>query len=158
MKQIKISTRHEENQIELSADSLEEINELLDKLPEVISKLDSIKEQLAAKVGDVDLKGIVKVDEKGLPVLSGLHREMTDKEAIMLLLYPLKEEGLKSGDIGMLLNKSGIVSTGYAARLYEMRREGIVTKKETGEYILTEKGKVLARELAKKLKGVVVQQ
>ncbi|MGB9758726.1 MAG: hypothetical protein ACP5KW_01960 [Thermoproteota archaeon] len=158
MKQIKISTRHEESQIELSADSLEEINELLDKLPEVISKLDSVKEQLVAKVGDVDLKGIVKVDEKGLPVLSGLHREVTDKEAIMLLLYPLKEEGLKSGDIGMLLNKSGIVSTGYAARLYEMRREGIVTKKETGEYILTEKGKVLARELAKKLRGVVVQQ
>jgi len=157
MKRVKLSTKHGEDYIELSASSIQELNALLDELPQLISKLDSIKEQLAVKSGEDDLKGIVKIDEKGLPILSIMDKDVTDKEAIMLLLYPLKDEGLKSGDIGMLLNKSGIVSTGYAARLYEMRREGIVTKKETGEYVLTEKGKMLAREVAKKLRGVVAQ-
>lgn len=143
--------------MQLEAESMEEIAKLLEGVPKLLGKVDEAVESVAMGEEKIDFRGIMRFDEKGAPILKVLDSSVTDKEAIMLLLLPAGDKGLKSGDIGVQLSLSGIVAAGYPARLTEMRREGYVMRTPSGEYLLTEKGKITASELVKRLKGVVQQ-
>jgi len=155
MPTVRVSIRRKKAVVNLEAQNIEEMDALLEGVPELFSRIDEVLESAAVAGEEVDLKGIVRFDEKGSAILKVMDSSVTDKEAIMLLLLPAGDKGLKSGDIGVQLSLSGIVAAGYPARLTEMRREGIVMRSTSGEYILTEKGKLMATELVKRLKGVV---
>jgi hypothetical protein len=136
---------------------MDEISQLLEGVPKLLNRIDEAVESASMGEEQVDIKGIMRFDEKGSPILKVMDSSVTDKEAIMLLLLPVGDKGLKSGDIGVQLSLSGIVAAGYPARLTEMRREGIVMRTSSGEYLLTEKGKTMASELVRRLKTVVQQ-
>jgi len=152
---VRVSVRRKKAVVQLEADNVEEMSRLLEGVPKLLGRIDEVMESATVVGEDVDLKGIMRFDDKGSPILKVMDSSVTDKEAIMLLLLPAGEKGLKSGDIGVQLSLSGIVAAGYPARLTEMRREGIVMRAPTGEYVLTEKGKMVAADLVKRLKGVV---
>ena len=136
---------------------MDEISQLLEGVPKLLNRIDEAVESASMGEEQVDIKGIMRFDEKGSPILKVMDSAVTDKEAIMLLLLPAGDKGIKSGDIGVQLSLSGIVAAGYPARLTEMRREGIVLRTSSGEYLLTEKGKTMATELVRRLKTVVQQ-
>lgn len=157
MPAVRISIRRKRAVVQLEAENIDDMNKLLEEVPKLFGRIDEAVEGAAMGEEKVDLKGIMRFDEKGSPILKVMDSSVTDKEAIMLLLLPAGDKGLKSGDIGVQLSLSGIVAAGYPARLTEMRREGFVMRTSSGEYLLTEKGKITASELVKRLKGVVQQ-
>jgi len=157
MVELRISLKHKGSEILITAKDPEEMEKLLESIPRLFKKIDDVMQDLAIREEEeVDYRDVIKIDEKGNPVLKVVGGDLTDKESIMLLLYPV-ENGLKGPDIGTQLNISGRVATGYAARLTELRREGIITRKTSGEYVLTERGKMMARDLVRKIKEVPQQ-
>jgi hypothetical protein len=157
MPTIRVSIRRKRAVVQLEATNMDEISQLLEGVPKLLNRIDEAVESASMGEEQVDIKGIMRFDEKGSPILKVMDSSVTDKEAIMLLLLPVGDKGLKSGDIGVQLSLSGIVAAGYPARLTEMRREGIVMRTSSGEYLLTEKGKTMASELVRRLKTVVQQ-
>jgi len=157
MPTIRVSIRRKRAVVQLEATNMDEISQLLEGVPKLLNRIDEAVESASMGEEQVDIKGIMRFDEKGSPILKVMDSAVTDKEAIMLLLLPAGDKGLKSGDIGVQLSLSGIVAAGYPARLTEMRREGIVLRTSSGEYLLTEKGKTMATELVRRLKTVVQQ-
>ena len=156
MGRLRVSFRHRGSVIFILAKDPAEMERLLESVPDLFKKIDDVLERAKIREEEeVDYTGLIRIDEGGGPILKVMEGRTTDKEAIMLLLYPAGDEGLKSGDINMRLGLSGVVAAGYASRLTEMRREGIITRKPTGEHVLTEKGKMMARELVKRLKEAV---
>jgi hypothetical protein len=157
MPTVRVSIRRRRAVVQLEATNMDEISQLLEGVPKLLNRIDEAVESASMGEEQVDIKGIMRFDEKGSPILKVMDSSVTDKEAIELLLLPAEDKGLKSGDIGVQLSLSGIVAAGYPARLTEMRREGIVLRTPSGEYLLTEKGRTMATELVRHLKGVVQQ-
>jgi len=157
MATVRVSIRRRRAVVQLEAANMDEISQLLEGVPKLLNRIDEVVESATIGEEKVDFKGIMRFDEKGSPILKVMDSSVTDKEAIMLLLLAASDKGLKSGDIGVQLSFSGIVAAGYPARLTEMRREGIVMRTSSGEYMLTEKGKTIAAERVRRLKGVVQQ-
>ena len=77
---------------------------------------------------------------------------MTSKEAIGLLLYASRPDGLEPKEVSRLLSLSGISVAGYAARMSEMKREGISIK-ERDLYKLSVRGRNWVEEIISRLRG-----
>ncbi|MBO3769509.1 MAG: hypothetical protein QXS51_05315 [Thermoproteota archaeon] len=157
MKGIRVVYRKGSSEVEVTGDNVNEVKEMIKYIPEIYLELEKTEERLNELKSTLSvLPAFVKYDEEGKPVLSVREELLTSREAIMLILK-FAENGLKSSEIGEQLSKSGIVSVGYPSRLSEMLREGIVTRNELGNYVLTEKGKIIADEIVNRLEEVTLR-
>lgn len=157
MRRIKVVYRKGVGEVEITGDNVNEVKELIKCIPEIYLELEKTESRLSELKSTLSiLPSFVKYDEEGKPVLSVREELITSREAIILLLK-FSENGLKSSEVGEQLSKSGIVSVGYPSRLSEMLREGVVTRNEVGNYVLTEKGKIIADEITMRLEEVALR-
>lgn len=138
--------------IELEAESLEEILEQLRSFPEWMTVIDqSIIERALAPEPKEELRGIVEFTVDG-PAIIVPPAKLTAKESIGLLLYASGPEGLESRGISRLLSLSGVVMAGYAARMSEMKREGLLVK-EGDRYRLSVRGRSWVEDIISRLRA-----
>jgi len=157
LRRIKVVYRKGVGEVEITGDNVNEVKELIKCIPEIYLELEKTESRLSELKSTLSiLPSFVKYDEEGKPVLSVREELITSREAIILLLK-FSENGLKSSEVGEQLSKSGIVSVGYPSRLSEMLREGVVTRNEVGNYVLTEKGKIIADEITMRLEEVALR-
>lgn len=138
--------------IELEAEKLEELLEQLRSFPEWMTVIDqTIIERALAPEPKEELMGIVEftVDGPAIIVPSG---KLTSKEAIGLLLHASGPDGLGPKDVNRLLSLSGMGMAGYAARLNEMKREGLVLK-EGDAYRLSVRGRSWVEGIVSRIRG-----
>lgn len=157
MKRWKITLKMKNSELELRSNSIEELISMVRELPRLTSELEQTL--VVTRPTSVEFEGIeelVKYDENNMPILS-VPDELSDRDVILVLLAAMGEKGLKSGDIGVRMSLSGVVSSGYASRLSEMRREGLLAKKPSGEYFLTERGRRIAQDLVARLSSKVMR-
>lgn len=140
--------------IELEGKSIDEIVESLRAFPEWLDIIDKLVLKAALQEPSAEmeetLSGLVVFSKDG-PLVSLSREEVSDKEAIALILYAQGSEKLEPKEVGRLLELSGRPSAGFGARLSEMRREGLVVK-EDGSYKLSVIGKRWIEDMIKELK------
>lgn len=137
--------------IELEGETFEEIVDKLKEFPEWIDVIDSIIATKGAGSGESELlAGVVEYTPDG-PIIVAPKGKMTAREALGVLLYSSGSRGLRPRDIGRLLNLSGLLSIGFASRLSELRREGLVYK-EDDSYRLTAAGRRWVEEFIKSMR------
>ncbi|MGQ9479113.1 MAG: hypothetical protein ACUVQ0_03695 [Thermoproteota archaeon] len=157
MRRIKVVFKKGACEVEIASDNVNEVKELIKSIPEIYLELEKTENRITEMKSTLSIIPVfVKYDEESKPVLSVREELLTSREAIILLLK-FAGNGLKSSEIGEQLSKSGIVSVGYPSRLSEMLREGIVTRNEFGNYVLTEKGKIIADEITTRLEEVALR-
>jgi len=137
--------------IELEAETFDEIVEKMKEFPEWLEVIDSMVTTQAAAVSEKDLlSGIVQTTADG-PVITVPRDRLTDREAVGILLYAMDPEGLRPREMSRLLSLSGFLSVGFASRLSELKREGLAYK-EGDIYLLTVAGKSWVEGLVKSIK------
>ena len=137
--------------IELEAETFDEIIEKIKEFPEWLEVIDSMVTAQATAVGEKDLlSGIVQTTADG-PVITIPRDRLTDREAVGILLYAMDPEGLRPREMSRLLSLSGFLSVGFASRLSELKREGLAYK-EGDIYLLTVAGKSWVEGLVKSIK------
>jgi len=140
--------------IEIEGRSLDEIIEGLEAFPEWLDVIDKLVLSAApqeAHLGKEELLSGIITSLKDGPLLTLSRERLSDKEAIGLILYAQDPKMLEPKRISKLLGLSGRPSTGFGARLSEMRREGLAVK-ENGAYGLSVMGKRWVENLIKRLK------
>lgn len=138
--------------IELEAEELEELLNELRSFPEWMNVIDqSILERALAPEQREELMGIVESTVDG-PAIIVPPEKLTSKESIGLLLYASGAEGLEPKGVSRLLSLSGLSMAGYAARMSEMKREGILIK-EGDMYRLSVRGRSWVEEVVSRLRG-----
>jgi hypothetical protein len=137
--------------IELEAETFDEIIEKIKEFPEWLEVIDSMVTAQATAVSEKDiLSGIVQTTADG-PVITIPRDRLTDREAVGILLYAMDPEGLRPREMSRLLSLSGFLSVGFASRLSELKREGLAYK-EGDIYLLTVAGKSWVEGLVKSIK------
>jgi len=137
--------------IELEAETFDEIIEKMKEFPEWLEVIDSMVTAQATAVSEKDiLSGIVQTTADG-PVITVPRDRLTDREAVGILLYAMDPEGLRPREMSRLLSLSGFLSVGFASRLSELKREGFAYK-EGDIYLLTVAGKSWVEGLVKSIK------
>jgi len=137
--------------IELEAETFDEIIEKMKEFPEWLEVIDSMVTAQATAVREKDiLSGIVQTTADG-PVITIPRDRLTDREAVGILLYAMEPEGLRPREMSRLLSLSGFLSVGFASRLSELKREGFAYK-EGDIYLLTVAGKSWVEGLVKSIK------
>jgi len=137
--------------IELEAETFDEIIEKIKEFPEWLEVIDSMVTTQATAVGEKELlSGIVQTTADG-PVITIPRDRLTDREAVGILLYAMDPEGLRPREMSRLLSLSGFLSVGFASRLSELKREGFAYK-EGDIYLLTVAGKSWVEGLVKSIK------
>ena len=137
--------------IELEAETFDEIIEKMKEFPEWLEVIDSMVTAQATAVSEKDiLSGIVQTTADG-PVITVPRDRLTDREAVGILLYAMDPEGLRPREMSRLLSLSGFLSVGFASRLSELKREGLAYK-EGDIYLLTVAGKSWVEGLIKSIK------
>jgi hypothetical protein len=138
--------------IELEAESLEEILKQLQSFPEWMTVIDqSIIERALAPEPKDELKGIVEFTVDGPAIIVPMEK-INSKEAIGLLLYSSGPDGLEPKEISRLLSLSGLGMAGYAARMSEMKREGLILR-EGDKYRLSVRGRSWVEEVVSRLRA-----
>ena len=138
--------------IELEAESLEEILDQLRSFPEWMTVIDqTIIERALSPEPREELMGIVEFTVDG-PAIIVPPEKLNSKEAIGLLLYASGPEGLEPKEVSRLLTISGMGMVGYAARMSEMKREGLLLK-EGDTYRLSVRGRSWGEEIVSRLRG-----
>ena len=138
--------------IELEAEKLEELLNELRSFPEWMNVIDqSIIERALAPEQREELMGIVESTVDG-PAIIVPPEKLTSKEAIGLLLYASGRDGLEPKEVSRLLSLSGMSMAGYAARMSEMKREGILLK-EGDLNRLSVRGRNWVEEILSRLRG-----
>ncbi len=140
--------------VELEGGNLDEIIESLESFPEWLDIIDKLVLTAAPQEfpGEREmLSGVISMSEEG-PLITLPRGRLSDKEAIGLLLYAQDSKAVEPKRIGRLLELSGRPSSGFGARLSEMRREGLVVR-EDGAYRLSPVGKRWVEDLINRLKG-----
>lgn len=135
--------------IEIEAETFDEIIDRLRGFPEWLDVIDSVITSQVSGSSTESLLGIIENTADG-PVISIPRERLTDKEAAGLLLYATDPKGLRPKDLGRFLSLSGFLSVGFASRLSEMKHEGLVFKQDD-TYKLTATGKRWLEELVKTL-------
>jgi len=137
--------------IELEAETFDEIIEKIKEFPEWLEVIDSMVTAQATAVSEKDiLSGIVQTTADG-PVITVPRDRLTDREAVGILLYAMDPEGLRPREMSRLLSLSGFLSVGFASRLSELKREGFAYK-EGDIYLLTVAGKSWVEGMVKSIK------
>ena len=137
--------------VELEAETFDEIIEKIKEFPEWLEVIDSMVTAQATAVSEKDiLSGIVQTTADG-PVITIPRDRLTDREAVGILLYAMDPEGLRPREMSRLLSLSGFLSVGFASRLSELKREGFAYK-EGDIYLLTVAGKSWVEGLVKSIK------
>ncbi|MEM2961896.1 MAG: hypothetical protein QXS76_03490 [Candidatus Bathyarchaeia archaeon] len=148
---VKVTLKRSYGDIELEGENFEEIVDKLKEFPEWIDVIDSIIASKGAGSGESELlAGVVEYTPDG-PIIVAPRERITVREALGILLYASGGQGLRPRDLGRLLNLSGLLSIGFASRLSELRREGLVYK-EDESYRLTATGKRWVEEFIKSLR------
>jgi hypothetical protein len=138
--------------VELEAESLEEILKQLQSFPEWMTVIDqSIIERALAPEPKDELKGIVEFTVDGPAIIVPMEK-INSKEAIGLLLYASGPDGLEPKEISRLLSLSGLGMAGYAARVSEMKREGLILR-EGDKYRLSVRGRSWVEEVVSRLRA-----
>jgi len=137
--------------IELEAETFDEIIEKIKEFPEWLEVIDSMVTAQATAVSEKSLlSGIVQTTADG-PVITVARDRLTDREAVGILLYAMDPEGLRPREMSRLLSLSGFLSVGFASRLSELKREGLAYK-EGDIYLLTVAGKSWVEGMVKSIK------
>mgnify|MGYP001083205220 CR=1 FL=1 len=138
--------------VEVEGESLDELIEGLQVLPDWLLVIDRLVMGSEIPPGPAELlTGVVELSEDG-PLVTAPKERISDKEAIGLILYAKGVEALEPREIGRFLELSGRPSTGFGARLSEMKREGLVVK-EGNAYRLSAAGRNWVEDTASRLKG-----
>ncbi|MFQ6064981.1 MAG: hypothetical protein ACE5L6_05845 [Candidatus Bathyarchaeia archaeon] len=138
--------------IEIEAERLEEILNELRSFPEWMNVIDqSILERALAPEQREELMGIVESTVDG-PAIIVPSEKVNSKEAIGLLLCASGPDGLEPKEVSRLLSLSGMSMAGYAARMSEMKREGLLLK-EGDLYRLSVRGRNWVEEVISRLRG-----
>jgi hypothetical protein len=124
-------------ELSCETENIEEINQTAKAVTETFEKISQEIIKPQEKAG-ISLEEIVHKTETG-PVLTIKRELISDREGIGLIMYASRPNGLKSAEIARLLQASGRFSPGFAARLSEMKREGILVR-EDDLYKLTTHG------------------
>lgn len=151
---IRVVVKRPFGNIELESKSFDEIVENLESFPEWLDVIDRLVLSAAPQETlekEEFLSGLVTFSKEG-PLIVLPREKMSDKEAIGLILYAGDPRTFEPKEIGHLLELSGRPSTGFGARLSEMRREGLVVK-EGGTYRLSIIGKRQVEDLISRMKG-----
>ena len=149
---IKLRIKRPYGELEISGKNLEEVTEALKTFPDWLSVIDNLVAPQLTPVIESSLSGIVEFTADG-PSLIVPREKIIDREAIGLLLYATDPQAQEPKEIGRLLSISGRASTGFFARLNELRQEGKVVK-EGKSYKLTSIGKKwVEEELIPRIKG-----
>jgi hypothetical protein len=153
---IKVVINRSYGHIEIEGDTLDEIVERLKGIPEFLTIIDEsiLKPGFVSspqKEREEELGGIIEYTYDGPQVIVPLDK-LTDREAMGLILYSSDPTTLKPKDLSRLLNLSGKLSRGFAARLSEMKREGFIVR-EGDAYRLSSSGKQWIEKLIKRLRG-----
>jgi len=137
--------------IELEAEELEDILNQLRSFPEWMTVIDqSIMERALAPEPKEELRGIMEFTVDGPAII--VPDKVTSKEAIGLLLYVSGPDGLEPKEISRPLSLSGIAMAGYAARMSEMKREGLLLR-EGDKYRLSVRGGSWVEEIISRLRA-----
>ena len=138
MGKYRVTVRRSFGTMEVEADTPDELLEAIRKIPEIIDEVDEILAKKELMAPSISLKGLVYKSEEG-PLLTVPKDRLSTREAIALLLYAVYPDGIKSRDLGKLLNISGWFTPGYPSRLSELKRGGLVLS-VGGSYKLTING------------------
>jgi predicted transcriptional regulator len=149
---IRLTIKRRYGELALEGSSVEEVESLLQEMPRLDEAMKAIQESEKLLHAGAELEGIVTYSGEK-PIIVVRKELMTIREAILLLLYASNSEELRASEINEQLTESGILSAGYNARISEMTREGLIVKGEGG-YKLTEQGKLLVKDVIKRIKGV----
>ena len=127
--------------IEIEGNSLDELVEGLETFPEWLATIDDLVTgpEMVPSETKMMLSGLIEYSRDGALIIVPKD-ELTNKEAIGLLLYAHDPNAVEPKEIGRLLSLSGRPATGFGSRLSEMRREGLALRDEGG-YRLTVLGK-----------------
>ena len=138
--------------IELEDENLEDLLNNLRSFPEWMAVIDqSIIESTITTESQEELSGIIEFTADGPSILVPLEK-LTSKEVIGLLLRASSPDGLEPKEVSRLLSLSGVNMAGYAARISEMKREGIFLK-EGDKYKLSVKGREWVEKIISRLRG-----
>jgi len=149
---IRIILKRSYGDIELEGETFEEIVDKLKEFPEWIDVIDNIIATKGTGSGESEiLAGVVEYTPDG-PIIVAPRERITAREALGILLYASGNQGLRPRDLGRLLNLSGLLSIGFASRLSELRREGLVYK-ENDSYRLTATGRRWVEGLIRSLRA-----
>lgn len=138
MRKYRVSVRRTFGTMEIEADTPDELLEALRKIPDILSEVDEILAKKELMAPSISLKGLIYRSEEG-PLITVPKDRLSTREAIALLLYAVYPDGIKSRDLGRLLNISGWFTPGYPSRLSELKRGGLVISVR-GSYKLTLNG------------------
>ncbi len=150
---IRIVIKRPFGNIEFEGNSLDEIVEELQSFPEwldIIERLVLSAAPQEAQSMEDSLSKIVVLSKEG-PLVPLSREKISDKEAIGLILYAGEPRSFEPKEVGRLLELSGRPSSGFGARLSEMKREGLVIK-ENGAYRLSVIGRRWVKELIERLR------
>ncbi|HIE14999.1 TPA: hypothetical protein EYP70_06975 [Candidatus Bathyarchaeota archaeon] len=150
---IRIVIKRPFGNIEFEGNNLDEIVEELQSFPEWLDIIDRLV--LSATPQEVqnteDFLSKIMVLSKEGPLVPLSREKISDKEAIGLILYAGEPRSFEPKEVGRLLELSGRPSSGFGARLSEMKREGLVIK-ENGAYRLSVIGRRWVKELIERLR------
>ena len=138
MGKYRVSVRRTFGTMEVEADTPDELLEALRKIPDILSEIDEILAKKELMAPSISLKGLIYRSEEG-PLITVPKDRLSTREAIALLLYAVYPDGIKSRDLGRLLNISGWFTPGYPSRLSELKRGGLAISVR-GSYKLTLNG------------------
>ncbi|MEM2876038.1 MAG: hypothetical protein QXL67_03695 [Candidatus Bathyarchaeia archaeon] len=138
MGKYRVSVRRSFGTMEVEAETPDELLEALHKMPDILSEVDEILAKKELMTPSISLKGLIYRSEEG-PLLTVPKDRLSAREAIGMLLYAAYPDGIKSRDLGRLLNISGWFTPGYPSRLSELKRSGLVIS-SGGSYKLTLNG------------------
>ncbi|MGQ9513490.1 MAG: hypothetical protein ACUVTL_00290 [Thermoproteota archaeon] len=149
---IRLTIKRGYGELALECDSVEELRALLQDLTKVDEAIKNVLESEKMAQAGAELEGIV-IYRGNKPIIVVRRELMTVREAILLLLYASGSEESRASEINEQLTESGILSAGYNSRISEMTREGLIIKGEAG-YKLTEQGKLVVKDIIKRIRGV----
>ncbi len=149
---IRLVIKRRYGELALEGESVEELKALLQDVAKVDEAVNLILESEKLIQAGAELEDIVTY-RGDKPIIVVRRELLTVREAILLLLYASSTGELRASEINEQLTESGILSAGYNSRISEMTREGLIIKGEVG-YKLTEQGKLVVKDIIKRIRGV----
>lgn len=148
---IRVVVKRPFGNIEIEGESFDEIVSSLETFPEWLATIDDLVTgpEMVPSETKMMLSGLIEYSQDGALIIVPKD-ELTNKEAIGLLLYAHDPNTVEPKEVSRLLSLSGRPATGFGSRLSEMRREGLALRDEGG-YRLTVLGKKWIDELISRI-------
>jgi len=138
--------------LEIEGENFDDLIKRLESLPDYLEVIDQLLlKPKPPSTREEELKGLIEFTTDG-PLVIVPKEKVNIKEAIGLLLVATDPTPTDPKELSKLLNLSGKLSPGFAARLSELKHEGRVVR-EGDAYRLSAEGKNWINEVITRLRG-----